>query len=329
VHRVVCLPGDGIGPEVMAEAVRVLMAFGIAFQEEPFGGAAIDTYNRPLPDVTLSSCRGADAVLVGAVGGPQWEGRDPRPEQGLIRLRKELDVYANLRPAVGDGVDLVIVRELTSGLYYGGSGRLEDGRVFDTCVYTRPEVERVARRAFELARTRGGKLMSVDKSNVLETSRLWREVVTELGRDEYPDVELKHGLVDSVAMWLVMNPQEFDVLVMENTFGDILSDVAAGVTGGLGLAASASLGESGPGIFEPVHGSAPDIAGAGKANPTGMLRSLAMALEHGLNEPSLAASLRIAVDTALERAPTPDVGGTATTREFGDAVLAALEVAVT
>ena len=325
--RVVCLPGDGIGPEVMAEAVRVLQALGIGFEEHPFGGAAIDGWAKPLPETTLEACRGADAVLVGAVGGPQWDGAAIRPEQGLIRLRKELDVYANLRPAVGDGVDLVIVRELVGGLYYGGSGRLEDGRVFDTCVYTQPEVERVARRAFELARTRRGKLISVDKANVLETSRLWRQVVTDLGR-EYADVELKHGLVDSVAMWLVMNPGEFDVLVMENTFGDILSDVAAGVTGGLGLAASASLGESGPGIFEPVHGSAPDIAGTRKANPAGMLRSLALALEHGLGEPALARAVEAAVDKALEQAPTPDVGGTATTSDFGDVVLASLEVAV-
>jgi len=327
VPRVVCLPGDGIGPEVMAEAVRVLQALGIGFEEHPFGGAAIDGWAKPLPETTLEACRGADAVLVGAVGGPQWDGAAIRPEQGLIRLRKELDVYANLRPAVGDGVDLVIVRELVGGLYYGGSGRLDDGRVFDTCVYTQPEVERVARRAFELARTRRGKLISVDKANVLETSRLWRQVVTDLGR-EYADVELKHGLVDSVAMWLVMHPGEFDVLVMENTFGDILSDVAAGVTGGLGLAASASLGESGPGIFEPVHGSAPDIAGTRKANPAGMLRSLALALEHGLGEPALARALEAAVDKALEQAPTPDVGGTATTSDFGDVVLASLEVAV-
>ena len=325
--RVVCLPGDGIGPEVMAEAVRVLQALGIGFEEHPFGGAAIDGWAKPLPETTLEACRGADAVLVGAVGGPQWDGAAQRPEQGLIRLRKELDVYANLRPAVGEGVDLVIVRELVGGLYYGGSGRLEDGRVFDTCVYTQPEVERVARRAFELARTRRGKLISVDKANVLETSRLWRQVVTDLGR-EYADVELRHGLVDSVAMWLVMHPGEFDVLVMENTFGDILSDVAAGVTGGLGLAASASLGESGPGIFEPVHGSAPDIAGTRKANPAGMLRSLALALEHGVGEPALARAVEAAVDKALEQAPTPDVGGTATTSEFGDVVLASLEVAV-
>jgi 3-isopropylmalate dehydrogenase len=326
-HRVVCLPGDGIGPEVMAEAVRVLMALGIGFEEQPFGGAGIDNMRKPLPDVTLAACRGADAVLLGAVGGPQWAGQVPGPEQGLIRLRKELNTYANLRPAVGNGVDLLIVRELVGGLYYGGSGRLEDGRVFDTCVYTAPEVERVARRAFELARTRRSKLMSVDKSNVMETGRLWRSVVTEVGRD-YPDVELAHGLADSVAMWLVMHPEEFDVLVMENTFGDILSDVAAGATGGLGLAASASLGDGGPGIFEPVHGSAPDIAGTGKANPTGMLRSLAMALDYGLGEPALARALEAAINAALEQAPTPDIGGTATTREFGDVVMASLEVPV-
>ena len=323
---VACLAGDGIGPEVMAEAVRVLQALGIGFEEHPFGGAAIDGWAKPLPEPTLEACRGADAVLVGAVGGPQWDGAAQRPEQGLIRLRKELDVYANLRPAVGEGVDLVIVRELVGGLYYGGSGRLEDGRVFDTCVYTQPEVERVARRAFELARTRRGKLISVDKANVLETGRLWRRVVTELG-PEYPDVELRHGLVDSVAMWLVMHPDEFDVLVMENTFGDILSDVAAGVTGGLGLAASASLGDGTLGVYEPVHGSAPDIAGKGIANPTAMLRSLVLALEHSLGEPEIARRLREAVDAALVQLPTQDLGGWATTAELGDAVLAELSSA--
>ena len=222
----------------------------------------------------------ADAVLLGAVGGPQWGG-PLRPEAGLIGLRKELDVYANLRPAVGAGIDLLIVRELVGGLYYGARGVREDGVVFDTCEYHPDQVIRLARRAFELARTRSGRLLSVDKSNVLETSRMWRAVVTALG-EEYPDVELKHGLVDSVAMLLVMDPSSFDTLVMENTFGDILSDVAAGVTGGLGLASSASLGDSNPGIFEPVHGSAPDIAGTGVANPTAMLRSLALLLEHGL-----------------------------------------------
>lgn len=323
----VCLPGDGIGPVVMAEAVRVVMAMGFDFGEFPFGGVAINEMNRALPTHTLEACRSAGAVLVGAVGGPEWEGRQPRPEQGLIRLRKDLDVYANLRPAVGNGVDLVIVRELVGGIYYGGSGTLEDGRVFDTCVYTPAEVQRVAERAFELARKRRGKLISVDKANVLETSRMWRAVVTSMA-PEYPDVELTHGLVDSVAMQIVMNPSQFDVLLMDNMMGDILSDVAAGVTGGLGLAPSASLGDKGPGIFEPVHGSAPDLVATGKANPTGMLRSLAMALEFGIDEPALARSLEAAIAVALERTPTPDVGGDATTREFGDTVLANLEVPV-
>jgi len=326
-RRVVCLPGDGIGPEVMQQATRVLIALGIGFQEYPFGGAAIEAFGRPLPPDTLAAVRDADAVLLGAVGGPQWDHLQPRPEQGLIRLRKELDVYANLRPAVGDGVDLLIVRELVGGLYYGARGVREDGVVYDTCEYHPSQVERLARRAFELARTRRGRLLSVDKANVLETSRMWRRVVAQVAAD-YPDVELKHGLVDSVAMQIVMSPQDFDVLVMENTFGDILSDVAAGVTGGLGLAASASLGDRAPGIFEPVHGSAPDIAGTGAANPTAMLRSLALALEHGLDEPERARSLTAAVEEAMRTAPTPDLGGSATTGEFGDAVLASLEVAV-
>jgi 3-isopropylmalate dehydrogenase len=325
----VCLPGDGIGPEVMVEAIRVLAALPIEVEVEErlVGGAAIDELGQPLPTETLEACRGADAVLLGAVGGPKWEGGDVRPEAGLIDLRRELDVYANLRPAVGDGVDLIIVRELVGGLYYGPRGTRDDGTVFDTCEYHPTQVERPARRAFELARSRRGRLLSVDKANVLETSRLWRRVVTEVAAD-YPDVELRHGLVDSVAMQLVTSPGSFDVLVMENTFGDILSDVAAAVTGGLGLAASASLGDRGPGIFEPVHGSAPDIAGTGAANPTGMLRSLALALEHGLREPELARRLRAAVAAALGQTPTPDLGGAATTRELGDAVLSELAAGV-
>ena len=325
--HVVCLPGDGIGPEVMAQAVRVLDALGLDHSEYPFGGAAIDATGVALPPETLAAAREADAVLLGAVGGPAWDGGPVRPEQGLIDLRQELGVYANLRPAVGNGADLLIVRELVGGLYYGARGTREDGTVFDTCEYKPEQVERVARRAFELARTRGHRLLSVDKANVLETSRMWRGVVTELA-GEYPDVEVRHGLVDSVAMLLVTQPELFDVLVMENTFGDILSDVAAGSTGGLGLAASASLGDSGPGIFEPVHGSAPDIAGTGAANPTAMLRSLALALEHSLGEPEQARRLEQAVEAALASAPTPDVGGHATTTELGDAVLAALQVPV-
>jgi 3-isopropylmalate dehydrogenase len=326
-RSVACLPGDGIGPEVMAQAVRVLAELGFETAEHRFGGAAIDATGSPLPPETLAAAREADAVLLGAVGGPQWEGGPVRPEQGLIDLRAELGVYANLRPAVGNGADLLIVRELVGGLYYGARGTREDGTVFDTCEYKPEQVERVARRAFELAGTRGRRLLSVDKANVLETSRMWRGVVSELAR-EYPDVELRHGLVDSVAMQLVTQPETFDVLVMENTFGDILSDVAAGATGGLGLAASASLGDSGPGIFEPVHGSAPDIAGSGAANPTAMLRSLALALEHSLGEPEQARRLEQAVDAALASSPTPDLGGRATTAELGDAVLAALQVPV-
>jgi len=326
-RHVACLPGDGIGPEVMAQAVRVLDALGLDHSEHPFGGAAIDATNAPLPPETLAACREADAVLLGAVGGPKWDGGAVRPEQGLIDLRKELGVYANLRPAVGNGADLLIVRELVGGLYYGARGTREDGTVFDTCEYKPDQVERVARRAFELARTRSRRLISVDKANVLDTSRMWRGVVAALA-DDYPDVELRHGLVDSVAMQLVMQPETFDVLVMENTFGDILSDVAAGSTGGLGLAASASLGDGGPGIFEPVHGSAPDIAGTGVANPSAMLRSLAMALEHSLGEPDQARRLEEAVDAALASTPTRDVGGHATTAELGDAVLSSLQVPV-
>jgi 3-isopropylmalate dehydrogenase len=323
------LPGDGIGPEVAAEAVRVLAALplDVEVDERPFGGAAIDAYGDPLPAETLAACRGAAAVLLGAVGGPKWEGGAVRPEQGLLRIRAELDVYANLRPTVGDGVDLLIVRELIGGLYFGARGVRDDGTVFDTMEYRPDQVERVARRAFELARGRSGRLLSVDKANVLATSRMWRRVVTEVAAD-YSDVELRHGLVDSVAMTIVTDPRSFDVLVMENMFGDILSDVAAGVTGGLGLASSASLGDANPGIYEPVHGSAPDIAGTGAANPTAMLRSLALLLEHSLGEPGLARSLTAAVEKAMEAAPTPDLGGTATTSELGSAVLEALAVSV-
>jgi 3-isopropylmalate dehydrogenase len=323
--RVACLPGDGIGPEVMRVAIGVLDALPLDFEvsEHPFGGAAIDAVGDPLPAETLAACREADGVLLGAVGGPKWDGGAVRPEQGLIGLRAELDVYANLRPAIGPGVDLLIVRELVGGLYYGARGVREDGVVFDTCEYHPSQVERIGRRAFELARRRSGRLISVDKANVMETSRMWRRVISDLAGD-YPDIEVRHGLVDSVGMLLVMEPASFDVLVMDNTFGDILSDVAAGVTGGLGLAASASLGDANPGVFEPVHGSAPDIAGSGTANPTAMLRSVALLLEHGLGEAALARSLTEAVARAMQTAPTADLGGEASTSEFGSAVVAAL-----
>jgi len=324
-ERIVCLPGDGIGPEVAAEAIRVLESLPLDLEIEirPFGGAAIDATGEPLPLETLEACRGANAVLLGAVGGPRWDGCDVRPEQGLIDLRRELDVYANLRPARAPGVDLVVVRELVGGLYYGRRGVLDDGTVFDTCEYHPAQVERVARRAFELARRRRGFVLSVDKANVLDTSRMWRRVVTEVAAD-HPDVEVQHGFVDSVAMRLVTSPGELDVTLTENTFGDILSDVAAAVTGGLGLASSASIGDAGPGIFEPVHGSAPDIAGTGAANPTAMLRSLVLLLEHGLARHDLARSVEYAVEHALASTPTQDLGGTATTAQFGESVLAAL-----
>jgi 3-isopropylmalate dehydrogenase len=320
--NVASLPGDGIGPEVCAAAVRVLDALPIEVRvdEHPFGGRAIHEHGDPLPAETLAACRAADAVLLGAAGLPEFDGAPVRPEQGLIRLRGELDVYANLRPARSDGIDLLIVRELVGGLYFGASGRRADGSAFDTCEYSPAEIERIARRAFELARTRRSFVTSVDKANVLETSRLWREVVSGLASD-YPDVRLEHMLVDNAGMQLVLDPAQFDVILTENTFGDILSDVAAGSCGGLGVAASASLGERPPGIFEPVHGSAPDIAGQGIANPTGALRSVALLLRHATLEHELADQLERAVDAALGTAPTRDVGGTATTAEFTDTVL--------
>jgi 3-isopropylmalate dehydrogenase len=289
----------------------------------PFGGQAIRETGNPLPDETLAACREAVAVLKAPIGDPEFDAADVRPEQGMLRLRAELDVYANLRPARSDSVDMLVVRELVGGIYFGASGTREDGTVFDTCEYHPDQVERIARRAFELARGREQKLTSVDKANVLETSRMWRRVVNEVGAG-YDDVEVEHMLVDNAAMQLASAPGRFDVLVTENMFGDILSDLAAAVTGGLGLAPSASLSDDGPGIFEPVHGSAPDIAGRGIANPAAMLRSTALLLEHGLGRSEEARGLEAAVETALTDAPTPDLGGQATTAEFGDAVLRAL-----
>ena len=320
--RIVCLPGDGIGPEVTEAAREVLAALApdLELEDHPFGGAAILAQGTPLPDETLAAAREADAVLLGAVGLPQFDAADIRPEQGLLGLRKALEVYANLRPARGNGIDLMIVRELVGGLYFGAKGTREDGTVYDTLEYHPSEVERIARKAFELARTRDGRLTSVDKANVLETGRLWRRVVTEVSAD-YPDVELDHMLVDAAAMFLVQDPHRFSTILTENTFGDILSDEAAGLTGGLGLAASASLGDGRPAIFEPVHGSAPDIAGQGIANPAAMLRSAALMLEHGLDRAEEAQALDAAVDHALEAAPTADLGGTAKMQNFVAAVL--------
>ena len=292
-------------------------------EEHLFGGAAIHATGDPLPAETLAAARASDAVLMGAVGAPEFDGAEVRPEHGLIRLRGELDVYANLRPARGGEIDLLVVRELVGGLYYGARGVRDDGTVFDTMEYRPDQVERIARRGFELARSRRNHVTSVDKANILDTSRLWRRTVESVAAD-FPDVALEHMLVDNCGLQLVIAPTRFDVLLTENTFGDILSDVAAGLTGGLGLAGSASLGDGRPGIFEPVHGSAPDIAGKGIANPAAMLRSAALMLAHSLGATSEAARLEAAVDTALQTTPTPDLGGTATTAEFVDAVLGAL-----
>jgi 3-isopropylmalate dehydrogenase len=322
---VVLLPGDGVGPEVMAEARRTLDALAPAVQleEHLFGAQAIRETGDSLPEETLTACREAEAVLKAPIGDPEFDAADVRPEQGMLRLRAELDVYANLRPAQSDGIDVLIVRELVGGLYFGAKGTRDDGTVFDTMEYHPTQVERIARRAFDLARSRTRKLISVDKANVLDTSRMWRRVVDEVAAG-YDDVAVEHMLVDNAAMQLASNPARFDVLVTENMFGDILSDLAAAITGGLGLAPSASLSDSGPGIFEPVHGSAPDIAGRGIANPAAMLRSTALMLEHGLARPEEARKLEDAVEEALASTPTQDIGGGATTREFGDAVLRAL-----
>jgi 3-isopropylmalate dehydrogenase len=322
---VVCLPGDGVGPEVMREAVRALEALApdLQLEERPFGAQAIRETGDSLPPETLAACRAAEAVLKAPIGDPEFDAAEVRPEQGMLRLRAELDVYANLRPARRGDVDVFIVRELVGGLYFGERGVRADGTVYDTMEYHPRQVERIARRAFELARGRRGKLTSVDKANVLETSRMWRRVVDEVAAD-YEGVAVEHMLVDNAAMQLASAPERFDVLVTENMFGDILSDLAAAVTGGLGLAPSASLSDGGPGLFEPVHGSAPDIAGQGVANPAAMLRSTALMLEYGFGRADEAGRLAAAVDDALASAPTPDLGGDASTADFGDAVLRAL-----
>ena len=336
---IVTLPGDGIGPEVLAASLRVLDAVApdLTYDEHPFGGASIDAQGVAVSDATLDACRAADAVLLGAVGGPQWDTTEPgavRPEQALFALRGGLGLFANLRPVrplpalydasplkrdVIERTDLLVVRELTGGIYFGDKGRL-DGRAHDTCVYTVGEIERIARVAFQAARSR---VSSVDKANVLETSRLWREVVARVHGDEFPNIELEHTLVDNAAMQLVASPRHFDVILTENMFGDILSDEAAMLTGSIGLLPSASLGAEGqPGLFEPVHGSAPDITGAGVANPLAMILSAAMMLRHGLGREEAAAKVDSAVEGALAAGlRTRDLGGDATTAEATDAVL--------
>jgi 3-isopropylmalate dehydrogenase len=340
--KIILLPGDGIGPEIIAPALEVLSAVGTNFdyEEHVFGGASIDAHGIALTDETLAACRAADAVLLAAVGGPKWDTTDaskPRPEQGLLGLRKGLNLYANLRPVrplpalydasplkreVIEGTDLLVVRELTGGIYFGEKMRTADF-ASDLCAYSREEISRIARVAFKAARR---KVSSVDKANVIETSRLWREVVGEIHASEFPTVELENVLVDNAAMQLVSNPADFDVIVTENMFGDILSDEAATLTGSIGMLPSASLGDPGnPGMFEPVHGSAPDIAGTGAANPLAMFLSAAMMLRHGLGLESEAAAIESAVDRALAAGlRTRDLGGDAGTRQATQAVLSNL-----
>jgi 3-isopropylmalate dehydrogenase len=335
--RIVTLPGDGIGPEIMAPTLAVLRELGdFEFEEHLFGGASIDAHGSPLTDDTLQACRAADAVLLAAIGGPKWDTTDPeapRPEQGLLGLRKGLGLYANLRPVrplralydssplrreLIEGTDFLVVRELTGGIYFGARGR-KDSSAYDTCTYTVAEIERIARTAFGVARTR---VTSVDKANILETSRLWRETVSALHEREFADIELEHLLVDNAAMQLISTPRQFDVILTENMFGDILSDEAAMLTGSIGMLPSASLGGEGPGVFEPVHGSAPDIAGRGVANPLAMFLSAALMLRHGLGMQNEAAALESAVDRALDGGlRTADLGGSATTEDATRTVL--------
>lgn len=343
--KIAVLPGDGIGPETTRAALTVLAAASDAFgfstelSEYAFGGNAIDLHGDPFPTVTREALKTADAVLKGAVGGPQWDMGEVRPEHGLLALRAELGVYANIRPIrqwtsklasplrddLIAGLDFVIIRELTGGLYFGPK-ELTDETGMDTCRYTVEEVERVCRYAFDLARERRGKVCSVDKQNVLSSSKLWRRVVTERVAPDYPDIELTHQLVDSMAMRLIEQPTAYDVIVTENMFGDILSDLAASVSGGIGIAPSASLGAKRPGLFEAIHGSAPDIAGRGVANPTAMILTIAMMLRE-LDQASAADAIEAAAIHTLEHGPTtPDLGGTASTNDVGVAVAARLKI---
>jgi len=354
--KITILPGDGIGPEIIAEAEKILAClqadYGLSVEIEhaPVGGAGYEAAGKPLPDATLALAKAADAILLGSVGGPQWDGleRALRPEQGLLGLRAELELFANLRPAilypqlagastlkpeVVSGLDIMIVRELTGGIYFGqprGIRMRDDGQRegFNTLVYSESEIERIGRVAFEIARKRSQRLCSVDKANVLECSELWRQVISGLAR-EYGDVELSHMYVDNAAMQLVRNPKQFDVLVTGNMFGDILSDAAAMLTGSIGMLPSASLDSSGKGMYEPIHGSAPDIAGTGSANPLATILSVAMLLRYSIDEPRLAASIEQAVGQVLDSGlRTPDIAApgmqTVGTAAMGDAVVAAL-----
>ena len=354
--KILVLPGDGIGPEIVAEALKVLEALqasagsGFEIERAPIGGEAIDAHVMPLPAQTLERARACDAILLGAVGGPKWDGieRDLRPERGLLALRSALGVFANFRPAVAwpqlagvsslkpetvRGLDVLIVRELTGGIYFGrprGIRRREDGRRegFNTLVYSEDEVERVCRVAFDAARRRSGRVCSVDKANVLEASELWREVATGVAA-RYEDVELTHMYVDSAAMQLVRAPGQFDVIVTSNMFGDILSDLASMLTGSIGMLPSASLDAAGKGLYEPIHGAAPKLSGRGVANPLATILSAAMMLRYSLGAPALADRIEAAIARVLDEGlRTADIESPGTTvvgtAEMGDAVAAAL-----
>lgn len=340
-YRIALLPGDGVGPEVIAAAREVLESVAdvhdhnFSFETHAIGGAGIDANGEPLPEATLKACRAADAVLLGAVGGPKWDKAPKRPEKGLLDLRQALGLYANVRPVyvhatladrtplkeeVVSGVDLVVFRELLGGSYYGEKKR-EGDTASDICVYTRAEIERVSKLAFETARRRRGKVTSVDKANVMETSRLWRETVSRLHREHFSDVELEHQLVDSMTMHLIRHPRAYDVILTENMFGDILSDEASVLAGSLGLSPSASIGDGRPGLFEPVHGSAPDLAGKDLANPVGAILSAAMLLRFGLGLEAEADAIENAVAGAIDHgALTRDLGGELGCREMGDVI---------
>ena len=349
--NIAVLGGDGIGPEVIAEALRVLKAIAARYrhewtlQEAPFGGVAIDQFGDPLPDATLETALKADAVLLGAIGGPKWSAAETkiRPESGLLRLRKHLGVYANLRPVVVhpalrnastlkpeivEGVDLIFVRELTGGIYFGPKTR-DANQATDLCTYSVAEIERIVRVAARIAQTRRRRLLSIDKSNVLETSRLWREVCERLVRKEFPDIALEHMLVDSAAMHLIRRPRDIDVAVTENMFGDILTDEASMLCGSLGMLPSASLGEGTRGVYEPIHGTAPDIAGQGVANPYGAILSVALLLRHSFKLEQEARAVEQAVHRAIDDGVrTPDIVApthrAASTQDAGNAVLAAI-----
>lgn len=347
MKKVVVLPGDGIGPEIMEAALCIARAVPkdawrepLSFQTEFFGGAAIEATGKALPETTLAACQAADAILMGSVGGEQWREASQTPEQGLLALRATLGLYANIRPtkvsdscvplsplkaAIVRDTDFVIVRELTSGIYFGEPRLQTKKEALDTCRYTVSEIERIVRLAFELAQKRRKKVTSVDKANVLATSKLWRSTVNEVAK-AYPEVTLEHHYVDAMAMYLMQRPRDFDVIVTENLFGDILSDEASILSGTLGVLASASHGVAGPSLYEPIHGSAPDLAGKNQANPLSMIYSLTMMLRESFAEYTIAESIERACQVVLDQGlRTADLGGTATTTEMTTAILEQLE----